>query len=214
MPLTYMVKHLIIINLLIYFGTLIVLGNDTHGFADTETIHRGWLALHMPGSRGFRAYQVLTHMFMHGSVGHLFFNMFSLYMFGPSIESKWGPSRFLKYYLLCGLGAAALQLGINYMSLSQRGIAIENYMGSLWGASGAVFGLYAAYAFLYPNRQISLLFPPVTLTAKWFVLIIAALELVYGFAPNNMSNIAHFAHVGGALFGLLLIWYWGGFRGR
>jgi membrane associated rhomboid family serine protease len=213
MPLTYVVKHLLIINVLLFFGTLIVLGDAPYGEVSSETFHRGWLALHMPGSPDFRVYQVISHMFMHGTLGHLFFNMLSLYMFGPAIEQVWGPKRFLQYYMFCGLGAAALQLGINYWHLVETATPLQSYYGSLWGASGAIFGLYAAYAYLFPNAQISLLFPPVTLTAKWFVLIIGALELTYGFAPNNMSNIAHFAHVGGALFGLLLIWLWGGFSG-
>jgi membrane associated rhomboid family serine protease len=208
---TYLVKHLLIINVLFFFGTLLLLGEPSEDMP--EAFHRGWLALHMPGSPDFRPYQIATHMFMHGDVSHLFFNMFSLYMFGPPIEHIWGPQRFLIYYLFCGLGAALVQLAVNYWSMQQAGVPLDSYFGSMWGASGAIFGIYAAYAYNFPNNQISLLFPPITLKAKWFVLIIGGLEIVYGVA-GTMSRIAHFAHVGGALFGLILIYYWGGFSGR
>jgi membrane associated rhomboid family serine protease len=212
MPLTYLVKHLIIINVVMFFGTMLVLGQPAYGdVVNAEGFHRGWLALYMPGSPNFRPYQIATHMFMHGDISHLFFNMFSLYMFGPVIEMVWGAKRLFIYYVVCGLGAAFLQLVINYYSMQSAGDTLSTYYGSMWGASGAIFGLYAAYAVLFPNNQISLLFPPITLKAKYFVLIMGLLEIYSGVAGSTMSNIAHFAHVGGAIFGLLLIWYWGGF---
>ena len=211
MPLTYLVKHLLIINVLVFFGTLILLGEPTNYDPTSPEFHRGWLAMYMPGSPNFRPYQIITHMFMHGNISHLFFNMFSLFIFGPQIEMVWGPKRFLIYYMFCGLGAAVLQLGVNYWALQQSGEPLSSYYGSMWGASGAIFGLYAAYAYLFPNNKISLLFPPITLTAKWFVLIMGLMELSYG-VTGSMDHVAHYAHIGGALFGLILIWYWGGFR--
>jgi membrane associated rhomboid family serine protease len=212
MQVTYLVKHLIIINVVFFFGTTLLLGNPTYGdITNSEDFHRGWLALFMPGSPNFRPYQIATHMFMHGDIGHLFFNMFSLYMFGPIIEMVWGQKRFFIYYVVCGLGAAFVQLLVNYYTMQQSGEVLGSYFGSMWGASGAIFGLYAAYAVLFPNNQISLLFPPITLKAKYFVILMGLAEISYG-VVGSMSRIAHFAHVGGAIFGLLLIWYWGGFN--
>jgi membrane associated rhomboid family serine protease len=213
MPLTYVVKHLIIINVIFFFGTVLLLGDAPYGdVTSAEGFHRGWLALFMPGSPNFRPYQIATHMFMHADFGHLFFNMFSLFMFGPMVEAVWGPQRFLFYYIFCGLGAAALQLAVNYWAMQQSGTPLDLYYGSMMGASGAIFGLYAAYAYCFPENKISLLFPPITLTAKWFVLIMGGLELTYGVVGNSLSKVAHFAHIGGALFGLLLIFHWNGYR--
>jgi membrane associated rhomboid family serine protease len=211
MQLTYVVKHLLIINVLLFFGTMLLLGDPNEDVIHVDSFHRGWLALYMPGSPNFRPYQIVSHMFMHGDFRHLFFNMFSLFIFGPMVERVWGQNRFMFYYVVCGLGAAITQLAVNYYAMQTTGTPIGSYFGSMWGASGAIFGIYAAYAYLFPNNEISLLFLPITLKAKWFVLIMGCLEITYGVAGSSMSNIAHFAHVGGAIFGLLLIAYWGGF---
>jgi len=187
-PITDVVKHLIIINVLLYFGTHVV-----------WPAGQGYLALFFPmDSPNFQPYQLVTHMFMHGSITHLLFNMYGLYLFGSAVERVWGPKRFLFYYLFCGFGALALQLGT---------MAIAGESSWLVGASGAVFGLLAAFGMMYPNTRIMLLFPPIPMKAKYFVLIYGAIELFLGVSGFN-TGIAHFAHLGGAIFGALLILYW------
>lgn len=184
-----------------YFGTLVLLGDQG----------RLVLAAYLPGSTEFKPYQIATHMFMHGSPMHLAFNMLSLYFFGPMIEMLWGPKRFLFYYLFCGVGAFALHSGVTWWELQQQGIDPHLWNVPMVGASGAIFGILAAFAYLFPNQVISLLFPPISMKAKYFVLIMAGLELYYGVSGNS-PGIAHFAHLGGALFGLALILYWYRFR--
>ncbi|MDX1942729.1 MAG: rhomboid family intramembrane serine protease [Saprospiraceae bacterium] len=165
------------------------------------------LAMFFPGSEYFRPFQIVTHMFMHDGFMHIFFNMFALYMFGPPIETMWGSRRFLFYYLFVGLGAAALHLFVTYLEIQYGGVSPYRYNVPMLGASGAVFGLLAAFGMLFPNNVIQLLFPPIALKAKYFVLIYAGIELFMGLSRFN-SGVAHFAHLGGALFGFLLILYW------
>jgi membrane associated rhomboid family serine protease len=132
-------------------------------------------------------------MFMHGSFWHLFFNMFALWMFGVELEHVWGPRRFLVYYLACGLGAAALHFLLSSVAII--------------GASGAVFGILLAYGFMFPNRQLMLLFPPIPLKAKYFVIGYGLIELLSGFNGSS-DGIAHFAHLGGMAVGLVLLLIW------
>lgn len=206
-PFTGVVKHLIILNVLMFIGSYVILGEPQ----SEEHLGRLSLALFMPGSANFEPYQLVTHMFMHGSLGHLAFNMLSLFFFGPMIEAVWGPKRFLFYYLFCGFGAMALHLGVQWWELEQAGIDPRNWNGAMLGASGAIFGVFVAFAYLFPNQIIQLLFPPVAMRAKYFVLIMAVLELFMG-VKGYGTGIAHFAHLGGALFGFLLIMYW--YKGR
>jgi membrane associated rhomboid family serine protease len=187
--LTEVVKQLLIINCLVFLAQ-ITLGN-------------GSFILFFPANEAFRPYQLLTHMFMHGGFTHLLFNMFSLVMFGPAIESVMGTKKFLFYYLFCGLGAAILQLFVVYL---QYGYSPEVPYAML-GASGAIFGLLAAFGMYFPNVQMQMIFPPIALPAKVMVIIFGVLELTMGVSGYS-SGIAHFAHVGGAIFGLLLILYW------
>jgi membrane associated rhomboid family serine protease len=208
-PFTGVVRHLIIINALMFFGSYIVFGSesyntDLHGYSD---LGRLMFALYLPGSVNFRPWQIITHMFMHADFGHLLFNMLSLYFFGPPIERVWGTFRFLSYYLICGLGAMALHVGVQWWSLTQAGFDPTAYNVPMLGASGAIFGILVAFAWLFPDQIISLIFPPVSLKAKYFVPIMAALELLYG-VRGYSSNVAHFAHLGGALVGFLLILVW------
>jgi len=182
--------------------------------------------------------QILTHMFMHGNFLHLFFNMFALYMFGGILERVWGPKRFFIYYMVCGLGAALvhetvimfqynklmnligpdqLQLVLNDGAayLNEGRVFSDETMKSMQmllnvptvGASGAVFGILLAFGVLFPNTQLMLLFPPIPIKAKYFVLGYGALELYLAFTQPG-SNIAHAAHLGGMLFGYLLIRFW------
>ena len=217
---TDVVKHLIIINVIVYIGTQFMGGDIPDEIMSLDDWGRLKFAVFYPTSDFFRPFQVVTYMFMHGNVTHIFFNMYALYMFGTAIESVWGPKRFLFYYLFTGFGALALQFLVQYIeiqSLTQQLVnqpieiqaaAINNMKNTpMLGASGAVFGILAAYGLQFPNNTLQLLFPPVSMKAKYFVLIYAAVEIGLGLSPYQ-TGVAHFAHVGGALFGFLLIMYW------
>ncbi|MBK7870901.1 MAG: rhomboid family intramembrane serine protease [Saprospiraceae bacterium] len=212
---TDVVRHLLIINVLMFLGTQL-LGEPSpeemfdlinERTVDFNAWKRLMLAMFFPGSEYFRPFQIVTHMFMHDGFMHLFFNMFALYMFGPPIEAMWGSRRFLFYYLFVGFGAAALHLFVTYLEIQYGGVSPYRFNVPMLGASGAVFGLLAAFGMLFPNNVLQLLFPPIALKAKYFVLIYAGLELFMGLSRFN-SGVAHFAHLGGALFGFLLILYW------
>lgn len=147
----------------------------------------------------FSPYQLITYMFTHQSFTHLFFNMFAVYMFGRTLESYWGPKRFLIYYMVTGIGAGLIQLLVCYL----QGI----YAPTI-GASGAVFGVLLAFGMIFPNIPLYLFFVPVPIKAKYMVLGYGLLELYYGIANKVGDNVAHFAHLGGMLFGIILILYW------
>jgi len=167
----------------------------------------------------FKPYQLITHMFMHGGFVHLFFNMYSLVIFGVALEHVWGSKKFFLYYMVTGLGAAALHSLVMYLDASSLASAAQagnmEAAQSLQvlmstptvGASGAVYGVLLAYGMLFPNNVLQLIFPPVALKAKWFVLIFGAIELALGIS-NTGGNVAHFAHLGGMIFGYFLIIYW------
>ena len=206
-------------------------------------------------SENFEPWQLATHFFMHGGIGHLFFNMFALVIFGSNLERVWGPKRFLIYYIACAFGAAILHqlvLHIELKSLlslsteydwitmksygneiianntspdgnsiflrkdSKYGVnitkeilnAYQTINTPMLGASGAVFGLLAAFGYLFPNTELMLLFPPIPIKAKFFVIGYAVLELYLGFSNNPTDNVAHFAHLGGALVGIIIVIIW------
>ena len=165
------------------------------------------LAAFMPGSEYFRPWQIVTHIFMHGSIMHLLFNMMTLYFFGPMIEMVWGSKRFLTYYISCGLGAYFIYTGVQWWELSEAGVDPTSWNVPMLGASGAIFGLLAAFAWLFPDSVISLIFPPISLKAKYFVPIMAVLELIYG-VQKVSSGVAHFAHLGGAITGVIIMVLW------
>lgn len=251
------VKNLIIINVIMLLVTWLA---QTTFNVDLNRI----LGLYSPNSPNFKPYQFVTHMFMHGGMFHLFFNMFALYMFGRILEQVWGGKRFLFYYLATGLGAAAIHLLVNYLhlnSIQNDAIAMLNtpspqsfaafvtrhfpeyydqvYANFLdkWfvsptnpifieqasqytqqllqlqleiptvGASGAVYGVLLAFGMLFPNTILMLLIPPIPIKAKWMVIIYGGLELFLGLTQPG-SSIAHFAHLGGMIFGFILIRYW------
>ena len=205
---TDVVRNLILINVIVYvFGAFIL----------PEEITDHWLAVYYPGSEKFQPVQLITYMFMHDTRGitHILFNMFGLYMFGPPIEYNWGPKRFLFYYLTAGFGALVLHFGVQYYQINFLGYPSEIGDVPMVGASGAIFGLLAAYGMMFPNNVVQMLFPPIPMKAKYFVLLYAGLELYLGIS-GSQSGVAHFAHLGGALFGFLLIMYWrnGGTVGR
>lgn len=159
----------------------------------------------------FKLWQPLTYMFLHGDFSHMFFNMFALWMFGRTLEIEMGSKRFFIYYIVCGVGAAILQLlvsQIDLMSLIPYSQAWEDYVCMpTMGASGAVYGLLLAFGMLYPNATIYLLIPPIPLKAKWFVVIYGLLELGLIFLMPG-DGIAHFAHLGGMLWGWMLLMWW------
>jgi membrane associated rhomboid family serine protease len=163
-----------------------------------------YLALFYPASPYFMPHQFITHLFMHGGWTHLFFNMYALWLFGSVLEQVWGQKRFLIYYFVTGLGAAALHTFVNWIELSK---VPQAAIGATVGASGAIFGVLLAFGMLFPNTRLMLLFPPIPIKAKWLVVGYGAVELALGFY-NPGSNVAHFAHVGGMVFGFFLIKYW------
>ncbi|MFN0213335.1 MAG: rhomboid family intramembrane serine protease [Saprospiraceae bacterium] len=205
--------QLILINIVVYIGTYLLLGDGTFNrdAYDYESLGRMALASFLPGSTHFEPYQIATHMFMHGGLMHLLFNMLGIYWFGSMVEMVWGPQRFLFYYLSCGLGAWAMHVGIQWWELENMGIDPTTFNGAMLGASGAVFGIMVAFALHFPNMEIRLLFPPIAMRAKYFVPIMAAAELVFGIS-GTATGIAHYAHLGGAITGFLLIGYWTKFR--
>jgi membrane associated rhomboid family serine protease len=230
------VKQLLIINVLFFIGSYFVEQADE------------LLSLHYFESDGFKLWQPITHIFMHGSLMHIFFNMFALVSFGSALEHFWGAKKFLFFYFSCGIGAALIHSGVNYYEfhnaqnmLLENGISIAdiqtllkgesininhpdtvliqryiNEMGDVYttravGASGAIYGLLVAFAFMFPNAELALLFIPVPIKAKYFVPVIVLLDLfsgVTGYSIFGAGNIAHFAHVGGALFGFIMMWSW------
>jgi membrane associated rhomboid family serine protease len=155
-------------------------------------------------SEGFKPWQLITYSFLHGNIAHLVFNMLTLAMFGAQVEHIWGERRFLIYYFVCVLGAALCQLAVGWWTLSQGGEAYPTL-----GASGGIFGLLLAYGLLFPNQRVMLLFPPVPMKARTLVILYAVAELLLGL-NNWQPGVAHFAHLGGMLFGWLLLRYWSG----
>ncbi len=208
---TPIVLNLIIINALVYLAQ--GLGGDQ---ASTDLF-----ALHHYKSDYFQPYQLVTHMFMHGGFFHLFFNMIALWMFGSMVEKVWGPKRFLIFYFICGLGAAVFQLGsyaVDWWQVDQNiGQLNEDLlnqyqtrlrMQATVGASGAIMGVLAAFGYLFPNNEL-IIFPiPIPIKAKWAIMGLIAMDVFGGVVKVQGDNIAHFAHIGGAAIGFLLVLYW------
>lgn len=165
----------------------------------TKDLIGSYFALYSIHTGIFQPYQVVTHMFMHAGLGHLFFNMFGLFMFGRVLESVLGSKKFFILYFLSGFGAAGLQLLIFY---------IQNAAVPMVGASGAVLGILAAFAVMFPNVELMIIFLPIPIKAKYLVPIYAVFELFFGIANFKGDNIAHFAHLGGAIVGFILVMIW------
>lgn len=194
-PLPEVTKNLLIINVLMFIAQLT--------FPHLTQL----LALHPVGySDNFAPYQIVTYMFLHSPnmLMHIFFNMLALFMFGRDIEYALGAKRFLLFYLATGIGAGLLHLGVQHWELSQGN---ANSYALTLGASGSIFGLLAAFGMLYPNRIVMLMFPPIPMKAKYFVLLFGIMELSLGFSGTS-TGVAHFAHVGGAIVGFLMILFW------
>ena len=181
------VKHIILINVLMLVLTYL-----------NNPLMSKWFALN-PISFLWKPWQLVTYMFMHGGFGHLFFNMYTLFIFGSVLENVWGTKKFLTFYFVTGIGAALVNIGVQYLTGS---------FALTVGASGAIYGILMGYAMLYPDSTLTLLFPPVSMKAKWFVLIFAGIELLLGISNNPADNVAHFAHLGGLVFAFLLLMFW------
>ena len=206
------VLNLIIINAIVFFAQTLFGGlNDESSITDL-------FALHHYRSEDFRLYQVITHMFMHASFLHILFNMFGLWMFGTTVERIWGPKRFLIFYFLCGIGAALVQMAsyaynfrvIDSMVLNIDQLNQYNEMlrrNATVGASGAIMGVLAAYGYMFPNTEMMIMPIPVPVKAKWAIIGIIAIDVFSGIAGNPGDNVAHFAHVGGALTGFLIVYF-------
>ena len=213
-------KNLLIINVLFFLGRYVA---SLYGI-DLDDV----LGLHFVLASHFRLYQVFTYMFMHASWAHIFFNMFAVWMFGVAIENAMGSRRYLLYYLTCGLGAAMTQEVVQFVQYAYNGLdayeqirtagavlAMGDYL-NLWttvGASGAVYGILLAFGMTFPDNRIFIFPLPVPIKAKYFVAGYAVIELLSGFGSSN-DGVAHFAHLGGMLFGLLLLLYWRNGGGR
>lgn len=244
------VKQLLIINIMVFIGAYFIPNlNGMFALFNIEDSH-------------FRIWQLITHMFMHANPMHILFNMFALVSFGSMLEHFWGPRKFLFFYISCGLGAALMQLGINYLEIQhflgeasslnlspgtikeifdantdadiksilqsagklnllneQNSSALINAVntshGSMVGASGAIYGLLVAFAFMFPTAELAMLFIPIPIKAKYFVPGIITVDLILGiygsslFGDNSSGGgIAHFAHIGGAIIGFIMMWYW------
>ena len=238
MNITPVVKQLLIINVIFFIGTELV-GPVTYDL----------LAMYYFENPKFEFWQVISHMFMHGGIIHIAFNMFALYSFGSALENMWGGKKFLFFYISCGLGSAALHTLVNYfvfdsaaqilisngfsrdiiistlaegkygvrwadyLSPAQMQSLIDSFRVPVVGASGAIYGLLVAFAFMFPNAKLALLFIPVPIKAKYFVAGILALDLFLGLKGDSIfggggTGVAHFAHIGGALIGFIMMYFW------
>lgn len=207
-------KNLLIINVLMFLGTIVA---ERYGINLV-----GYLGLHFFLADSFNVSQFITYMFMHAGFTHLFFNMFAVWMFGRILEQVWGPKRFLFYYLVCGVGAGLIQELVQYIhyetvlsaydsvDTGYASIPMKEYLNMLTtlGASGAVYAVLLAFGMLFPNQQMFIFPLPFPIKAKFFVIGYALIELYFGFANRAGDNIAHFAHLGGMIFGFILIMYW------
>ena len=190
-------RNLLTLNVIMYVATLV-----------NENFMLGTFAMFYPTSPYFHWWQPVTHMFMHGGFWHIFFNMYTLVMFGMVVERALGTKKFLWFYFITGLGAVALHTLIQWVELTYLGgDQIAAMRTPMVGASGAIYGVLVAFAMLYPQAKLTLIFPPITLDAKWWVIIFIGIELFTGIVGTRIG-IAHFAHLGGALFGFLLVRYW------
>ncbi len=221
--LTPVVKNLLIINIIFFIAALVL----TKSFDFSR-----WLAVYYFDSPQFRPWQIITYMFMHGGWEHIFFNMFALFMFGPILEYSLGSKRFLNLYFICGVGAILFQMLVQaiqihgltgmftiphpetdqsyYLYAGQQAQKLyEIYNTPIVGASGAIFGLLVAFGMMYPNMELFIFFIPIPVKAKYIVPVYIVIEIWLGVSQYGGDNVAHFAHLGGALLGFIMIKIWG-----
>lgn len=228
---TYAIKHLIIINVLLFAEPLLLKIDLTN-----------MLALHYPKNEHFGYWQYITHLFMHANITHLLFNMYGLWAFGSPLEQMWGKNKFLFFYFSAGIGAGLIYTLVNYYQfngLYEQLIAIGlspsdiqeilttgkyntamalsaesmNEFYSLYhtpavGASGAIYGVLVAFGMDFPNAKLALIFFPVPIAAKYFIPLMIAGDLFFGLTKYSVGNVAHFAHIGGAIIGFIIAWNW------
>ncbi len=232
--LTDAIKHLILINVILFFGPMLLK-------LDLTNI----LALHLPENGYFGVWQYVTHMFMHGSPMHLIFNMYALWAFGTPLEQMWGTKKFVFFYFSAGIGAGLIYTLVNYyqfnglyeifvnaglnhneiISILEAGKTNDsritgmitqdqfNQIVGLFntpavGASGAIYGVLVAFGLAFPDAKLALIFFPVPIAAKYFIPIIILSDLFFGLTKYSIGNVAHFAHIGGAIIGFIIAWYW------
>lgn len=207
-------KNLLIINILFFFGTVVAKNYNI----DLIKL----LGLHFFMADDFNPIQLISYMFLHANFGHVFFNMFAVWMFGRILEEVWGAKRFLIYYLVCGIGAGIIQEVVQLVHYEMVLSSYENvnigtaiipmaeYLNLMTtvGASGAVYGILLAFGMLFPNQPLFIFPLPMPIKAKYFVIGYAVIELYLGLANNQGDNVAHFAHLGGMIFGFFMIKYW------
>ena len=210
-------KNLLIVNFLAFVAQLILNPSNPE-----QSVLADWGGLHFFMASDFHIHQFVTYMFLHGGWTHIFFNMFALWMFGVVVENVWGAKRFLFYYILCGIGAGLMQELAQYVNYTIENLAAYQYVNiggqqmttdayiNLWttiGASGAVYGILLAFGMIFPNERIFIFPLPVPIKAKWFVCGYVAIELFMAMSSSG-DGVAHMAHLGGMLFGFLMIRYW------
>ena len=228
------IKHLIIINVILFVGPQFM-----------KLDFSNLLALHFPKNEHFGIWQYITHMFMHGSFGHILFNMYGLWAFGSPLEKMWGKNKFIFFYFSAGIGAglvytlvnyyqfneiynlfinAGLQQSeiitilesaktndlrvIEYITQEQFNSIIGLYNAKAVGASGAVYGVLVAFGMYFKDAKLALIFLPIPIAAKYFIPILIAIDVFFGMTDYSIGNIAHFAHIGGAIIGFIIAWYW------
>lgn len=232
--LTEGIKHLIIINVIVFIAPQLLQLDFTN-----------ILALHFPKNEHFGIWQYVTHMFMHGSFAHILFNMYGLWAFGTPLEQMWGKKKFLFFYFSAGIGAGLIYTLVNYyqfngiydlfvnaglnpneiLTILEKGSTNDsrvvnaitqeqfNKITSLYntpavGASGAVYGVLVAFGLYFKDAKLALLFFPVPIAAKYFIPVMILGDLFFGMTKYSVGNIAHFAHIGGALIGFIIAYYW------
>jgi len=228
------IKHLIIINVILFVGPQFL-----------KLDFSNLLALHFPKNEHFGIWQYITHMFMHGSFGHILFNMYGLWAFGSPLEKMWGKNKFIFFYFSAGIGAGLIYTLINYYQFNgiynlfvnagldqseiitilerakttdirvieqitqeQFNRIIGLYNAKAVGASGAVYGVLVAFGMYFKDAKLALIFLPIPIAAKYFIPILIAIDVFFGMTDYSIGNIAHFAHIGGAIIGFMIAWYW------
>lgn len=228
------IKHLIIINVILFVGPQFL-----------KLDFSNLLALHFPKNEHFGIWQYITHMFMHGSFGHILFNMYGLWAFGSPLEKMWGKNKFIFFYFSAGIGAGLIYILVNYYQFNgiynlfinagldqseiitilerakttdirvieqitqeQFNRIIGLYNAKAVGASGAVYGVLVAFGMYFKDAKLALIFLPIPIAAKYFIPILIAIDVFFGMTDYSIGNIAHFAHIGGAIIGFMIAWYW------
>ncbi len=217
------VFNLIAVNVLLFLASQMIDSlNDMLSLHYIFNTHDFIKRVDPSANSSFQPFQLVTHMFMHGNLGHIFSNMFALFMFGSILERFWGGQRFLIFYLSTGFGAVVLHMVVQvYLMYSATGTIdpalsalelhseiVSTYFSNTVGASGAVFGILVAFGMLFPNTELMLMFFPVPIKAKYFVSMYVVWEIYRGISMSHGDNVAHFAHLGGALFGYILVKIW------